>query len=99
MHHVLLVGFHHDRDEFKFRNSWGPVWGDEGYGYIRAERLAAVWWEGWNHLPTRIEKSALSAVAAVAFAIGTNLVSSFLHDALKSWMNPDNGRKDKSQVG
>jgi len=63
MHHVLLVGFNPDRDEFKFMNSWGPAWGDEGYGYIRAERLAATWWEGWRAILTPIEKSVLTGVS------------------------------------
>jgi GNAT superfamily N-acetyltransferase len=63
MHHVLLVDFHPDRDEFKFVNSWGPAWGDKGYGYIRAERLAAAWWEGWTVIPTKIEKSAQTGIS------------------------------------
>lgn len=51
MHHVLIVSFHPERDEFKFMNSWGPEWGDNGYGYIRAQRLATTWSEGWHSIP------------------------------------------------
>ena len=62
MHSPLIVGFNPDRDEFKFLNSWGPSWGDEGYGYIRAERLAATWSEGWLIIPTQPEMTPLGGV-------------------------------------
>jgi GNAT superfamily N-acetyltransferase len=62
MHCFLIVGFNPERDEFKFVNSWGPSWGDEGYGYIRAERLAATWSEGWLIIPARPEMTALGGV-------------------------------------
>lgn len=46
-HHVALVGYNPASDEFKFHNSW-RAWGDNGYGYISSEILAATWWEGWT---------------------------------------------------
>jgi GNAT superfamily N-acetyltransferase len=55
MHTVLLVGFNPDREEFKFINSWGSSWGDDGYGYIGAQHLAATWSEGWRTVPLRPE--------------------------------------------
>ncbi len=33
-HAVLFVGFDDVRKVFKFKNSWGPNWGDKGYGYL-----------------------------------------------------------------
>ena len=33
-HAIMLVGYDIDQQFFVFRNSWGTVWGDEGYGYI-----------------------------------------------------------------
>ncbi len=35
-HDVLVVGYgdFDGRRVFKFRNSWGTNWGDNGYGYI-----------------------------------------------------------------
>ena len=33
-HAILGVGFDDMTQRFKFRNSWGPTWGDGGYGYI-----------------------------------------------------------------
>ncbi len=59
MHHVAIVGYKPERDEFKFANWWGPSWGDNGYGYIRAERLAATWSEGWLSIPNPPEMTPL----------------------------------------
>ena len=33
-HTILLVGYDDDKKLFKFRNSWGILWGDKGYGYL-----------------------------------------------------------------
>jgi C1A family cysteine protease len=33
-HAVCIVGYDDKKATFKFRNSWGPAWGDHGYGYI-----------------------------------------------------------------
>lgn len=33
-HCILLVGYDTSKKVFKFQNSWGKSWGDNGYGYI-----------------------------------------------------------------
>ena len=33
-HAIVLVGYDRKRRQFKIRNSWGTLWGQEGYGYI-----------------------------------------------------------------
>jgi C1A family cysteine protease len=33
-HAVCAVGYDDDRQVLKLRNSWGPEWGDQGYGYL-----------------------------------------------------------------
>lgn len=33
-HAILAVGYDNARRAFIFRNSWGPEWGDKGYGYL-----------------------------------------------------------------
>lgn len=38
-HAVLIVGYDDATRRFKFRNSWGPDWGDEGYGYFDFDYL------------------------------------------------------------
>jgi len=33
-HAVLFVGYDDTKQLFKFKNSWGSLWGDKGYGYL-----------------------------------------------------------------
>lgn len=33
-HAILLVGYDDNKQLFKFKNSWGKNWGDNGYGYL-----------------------------------------------------------------
>lgn len=47
-HSILLVGFDDNRRLFKFKNSWGPSWGDNGYGYLPYDyyirgHMADIW--------------------------------------------------------
>jgi hypothetical protein len=48
-HIISLEGYHRQRDEFTFHNSWGK-WGRNGYGVIAADTLAKTWWEGWKYI-------------------------------------------------
>ncbi|WP_374028946.1 C1 family peptidase [Bdellovibrio bacteriovorus] len=40
-HAVLLVGYDDERRLFMFKNSWGPTWGNEGYGYVTFDHVDA----------------------------------------------------------
>jgi hypothetical protein len=46
-HTVRLVGFENEGDTWKFANSWGTEWGDEGYGELsgayRRKYVTEVW--------------------------------------------------------
>ncbi|MRB60562.1 hypothetical protein GH880_23930 [Bacillus thuringiensis] len=33
-HAVCIVGYDDEKQVFKFQNSWGPKWGDKGFGYL-----------------------------------------------------------------
>ncbi len=50
-HHISVERYDESSNVFVFRNSWGPKWGDRGYGYIERKDLEATWWEGWVHFP------------------------------------------------
>jgi GNAT superfamily N-acetyltransferase len=56
-HHIVLDFYDRTRGEFKFWNSWGPLWGDQGYGYIRGEVLEATWWEAWKNTTHLLPKT------------------------------------------
>lgn len=48
-HCVLLVGYNDETKEFKFMNSWGKDWGENGYGYfpykyLLNKKLASDFW-------------------------------------------------------
>lgn len=38
-HAVLLVGYNTTKKAFMFKNSWGPEWGDRGYGYVSFDHV------------------------------------------------------------
>lgn len=46
-HSVLLVGYDDTAGHFKFRNSWGTNWGENGNGYIPYQLFQTTWIEGW----------------------------------------------------
>ncbi len=46
-HSVLLVGYDDTTNQFKFMNSWGPDWGDSGFGYLPYNSFEVAWDEGW----------------------------------------------------
>jgi hypothetical protein len=50
-HFVTIEHYDGGSDVFRFRNSWGDKWGDQGYGYISRKDLQASWWEGWKFFP------------------------------------------------
>lgn len=41
-HDVLIVGYDDQSRRFKFKNSWGPAWGQRGYGTIPYEYAASA---------------------------------------------------------
>ena len=43
-HAVVIVGYDDDKQLFEIRNSWGPKWGNDGYGFITYTALKKVIW-------------------------------------------------------
>jgi hypothetical protein len=48
-HAILIVGYDEGKRLFKFKNSWSPAWGDNGYGYLPYEyALNGDLWDLWT---------------------------------------------------
>lgn len=48
-HAVLAVGFNDARQEILFKNSWGPGWGDRGYGRLPYDYVRkGLVWDAWT---------------------------------------------------
>jgi GNAT superfamily N-acetyltransferase len=50
-HSITLIGYDDRKQQLKFMNSWGPKWGDRGYGYISYRTFERTWCEGWFTYP------------------------------------------------
>jgi hypothetical protein len=46
-HGLLVVGYDDQIGGFKVVNSWGPFWGDNGFGYLSYGFMQNDAWEGW----------------------------------------------------
>ena len=66
---------------FKFWNSWGDQWGDNGYGYLSGTTPEAILWEAWRIFPPiEPEKSPYPADPEVrAWTVADNHNGSVLH--------------------
>lgn len=38
-HAVLIVGYDDEQKVFMFKNSWGPQWGEQGYGFVTFDHV------------------------------------------------------------
>ena len=47
-HAVTLLGYDDASQTFKFVNSWGSWWGDEGFGYLTYDFVQQKAWEAWG---------------------------------------------------
>ena len=46
-HAVCAVGYDDSRSLVKFKNSWSPYWGEDGYGYINYDYVRDFMWDAW----------------------------------------------------
>lgn len=46
-HAVTVVGYDDTTQRFKFVNSWGTGWGEQGFGYLTYAFVQKQAWEGW----------------------------------------------------
>lgn len=46
-HALYVIGYDDAMGGFQVVNSWGPFWGDNGYGYLSYEFVSQYAWEAW----------------------------------------------------
>jgi hypothetical protein len=47
-HEIVFVGFNDNTRRVKIRNSWGKLWGDNGYGYIGYDTFMKTVCDAWS---------------------------------------------------
>jgi Papain family cysteine protease len=47
-HAIVIVGYDDEKRRFKFVNSWGRTWGEEGFGYLPYEYFTKYGFEAWT---------------------------------------------------
>jgi C1A family cysteine protease len=47
-HALCFVGFDGAKQQLMFANSWGPLWGDAGFGYISYDVFEALLMDAWG---------------------------------------------------
>lgn len=47
-HAICIMGYDDSRMIFKFKNSWGAGWGDNGYGYIKYDYMRRYCSDAWS---------------------------------------------------
>jgi C1A family cysteine protease len=61
-HAVCCVGFDDNKKLLKFKNSWGPNWGQKGYGYISYDYANKYLMDAWSCFDLRIDKLKYAAI-------------------------------------
>jgi C1A family cysteine protease len=47
-HAICVVGYSKSGNYFKFKNSWGSGWGDEGFGYLPYKYMERHCFDAWS---------------------------------------------------
>lgn len=66
LHSVTLTGYEDGGNTLCFVNSWGPSWGNQGYGTVTLEYLNRFFYEGWVAHPGRwgLSRAKMTSMAA-----------------------------------
>ena len=47
-HAICIAGYDDSKKLFKFKNSWGDGWGNEGYGYLTYDYMKQYCLDAWS---------------------------------------------------
>jgi hypothetical protein len=76
-HAILFVGYDDSKSLFKFKNSWGKSWGDNGYGYLpyayfTSGNVSEVWTVSQENFNGNLINVLVPSTKAVVFANRVN---------------------------
>ena len=58
-HAVCAIGYNDNKGLVKFKNSWGPDWGEKGYGYVDYNYIRDFMWDAWTSEDLSVTKEML----------------------------------------
>lgn len=58
-HAICLIGWNPTTRMFKFKNSWGTGWGQQGYGYLPYNYIKDFCWDAWMMKDLQVTKEML----------------------------------------
>jgi len=78
-HAILIVGYNDNNQTFKFINSYGPNWGNEGYGYISYDMYKRVLNEAYIIKPQNINRISDANILSDDKNLNTNDINNGLY--------------------
>ena len=64
-HALLLTGYDLNKKRVFFKNSWGPNWGEEGYGKFGFDYIRDFCWDAWAVKDAQVTKSMLKGTVTL----------------------------------
>ena len=58
-HAICIMGYDDSLKIFKFKNSWGAKWADQGYGYLPYEYIKKYCRDAWSATDLIVNPNAL----------------------------------------
>jgi len=64
-HAVCAVGYDDATNLVKFKNSWSPWWGEDGYGYLSYDYIRNFMWDAWASEDLRVTRKMLKGTRSL----------------------------------
>jgi C1A family cysteine protease len=58
-HAILICGYNIKTERVLFKNSWGPNWGKDGYGWLGFDYMRDFCWDAWAAKDVRVTRAML----------------------------------------
>ena len=98
-HAVLLIGYNESTKLFKFKNSWGTSWGENGYGYLSYDYFSKNISEAWC-ISTETDNNVLISIGITITdpSIKQNLLNNQIISILNDIITNISIASDKSKM-